>query len=150
MMHICRGCDGTYDTCQPLWAQQRKCCPDCTHTHQPRRIQRRRTKGWRMPEGAIYVGRPTKWGNPWRITPETNHAMPFGRGAVVHHITEDAILGHFAADDAAYWAVQAYRRDLTDELVAAARAELRGHDLVCWCPLDQPCHADVQLELANG
>ena len=29
-------------------------------------------------------------------------------------------------------------------------AFLRGHDLACWCPLDQPCHADVLLELANG
>ena len=31
----------------------------------PIRIQRRRAKGWRMPEGAVYVGRPTKWGNPF-------------------------------------------------------------------------------------
>lgn len=31
----------------------------------PVRIQRKRTKGWRMPEGAVYVGRPTKWGNPF-------------------------------------------------------------------------------------
>jgi hypothetical protein len=29
-------------------------------------------------------------------------------------------------------------------------APLRGHDLACWCPLDQPCHADVLLELANA
>ena len=34
----------------------------------PKRIQRHRTKGWRMPEGAIYVGRPTIWGNPYRVT----------------------------------------------------------------------------------
>ena len=33
----------------------------------PRRIQRRRTKGWRMPEGAVYVGRPSRWGNRWRV-----------------------------------------------------------------------------------
>lgn len=33
----------------------------------PERIQRRRTKGWRLPEGAIYVGRPTKWGNPFTL-----------------------------------------------------------------------------------
>lgn len=26
--------------------------------------------------------------------------------------------------------------------------ELCGKDLACWCPLDQPCHADVLLELA--
>jgi hypothetical protein len=29
------------------------------------------------------------------------------------------------------------------------RAELAGHDLMCWCPDWQPCHADVLLELAN-
>lgn len=33
----------------------------------PQRIQRKRTAGWRMPEGAIYVGRPTKWGNPFQF-----------------------------------------------------------------------------------
>ena len=38
-------------------------------------------------------------------------------------------------------AIPADRPDLTP---------LRGHDLVCWCPLDQPCHADVLLELANA
>lgn len=115
----------------------------------PERIQLRRNKGWRKPEGAIVVARPTKWGNPWRITYETNHSMPFGRGAVVYHTETDAVLGHVRADSAAHWAVQGYRHDLTDELIAAARAELRGHDLACWCPLSAPCHADVLLEIAN-
>src|SRR5581483_2823660 len=31
------------------------------------RIQRSRAKGWRMPAGAIYVGRPTKWGNQFKV-----------------------------------------------------------------------------------
>ena len=33
----------------------------------PQVIKRRRTKGWLMPEGAVFVGRPTKWGNPWVV-----------------------------------------------------------------------------------
>ncbi len=33
----------------------------------PLRIQRMRAKGWRMPDGAIYVGRPSMWGNPFRV-----------------------------------------------------------------------------------
>jgi hypothetical protein len=33
----------------------------------PRRIQIRRTKGWRKPEGAISVARPHKWGNPFKV-----------------------------------------------------------------------------------
>src|SRR5438445_613136 len=33
----------------------------------PVRIQRRRTKGWKMPSNTVYVGRGSKWGNPHRI-----------------------------------------------------------------------------------
>jgi len=39
--------------------------------------------------------------------------------------------------------------DVGAQLAKAARNELAGKDLACWCPLDQPCHADVLLELAN-
>ena len=93
----------------------------------PKRIQRSRSKGWRMPEGAVYVGRPTKWGNPYPV--ECFSSM-------------EQILG-------------LYRRFLLEtpigiELAREARADLRGKDLACWCPLDQPCHADVLLEIANG
>ena len=80
-----------------------------------------------MPEGAIYVGRPTRWGNPFRI------------GA------PDLFSNVSSAEEA----VRLFRA-----LIAAVPDRfdfelLRGHDLVCWCPLDQPCHADVLLELAN-
>lgn len=113
----------------------------------PERIQRKRTKGWRLPPGAVYVGRPTKWGNPYR--PDPCVVMHGSDGEI--HIYEYTI-----AD-----AVQAYRNEITrkydyrwripalptrDQVVA----ELRGKDLACWCPLDQPCHADVLLELANA
>ena len=33
---------------------------------------------------------------------------------------------------------------------AYVREQLRGKNLVCWCALDQPCHADVLLKIANG
>lgn len=33
----------------------------------PERIQRRRAKGFVLPTTAIYVGRPSKWGNPFKI-----------------------------------------------------------------------------------
>jgi len=33
----------------------------------PKRIQRSRAKGWKMPANAIYVGRPTVWGNPYVV-----------------------------------------------------------------------------------
>lgn len=59
-------------------------------------------------------------------------------------------------------AVEMYRRWLTHELNGAGivrpcilttediQRELRGKNLACWCQLDQPCHADVLLEIANG
>lgn len=91
----------------------------------PQRIQRRRVKGWKMPAGAVYVGRPTKWGNPFKIGPSDNDA-----------------------------AVVMYERWLTitpegRQIIAAVKRELRGKDLACWCRLDQECHADVLLRIAN-
>lgn len=118
----------------------------------PERIQLHRTRGWRKPEGAIVVARPSKWGNPYKIVVE-------GRLYVVR--TADSIIGSFDYLDghgtgARHWAVQGYRLHLqrTPELTDALH-ELRGHDLACWCPLEDaggrrlPCHADVLLELAN-
>lgn len=40
------------------------------HTPHPLRVQRKRTKGYRMPSGVVYVGRPTKWGNPYGTVEE--------------------------------------------------------------------------------
>ncbi len=92
----------------------------------PRRVQLRRSKGWRKPPDAVVVARPTRWGNPFRI----------GRGI----------------DRAA--AVAAYRASLLAGDLAISvddvRRELAGRDLACWCPLDVPCHADVLLEVAAG
>lgn len=94
-----------------------------------KRVQRKRTKGWRMPEGATYVGRPGRWGNPHRVG--------------------DYWLGQpMTARDA----VQRFRlmfESFSKEYQAVELEPLRKRDLVCWCPLDQPCHADVLLELAN-
>ena len=103
----------------------------------PRRIQLRRAKGWRKPAGAVVVARPSKWGNPFRV-------------------------GDFIGSpaEARGYAVDAYQqwldgmRDPFDSgqkppTCEAIRRELRGRDLACWCPLDQPCHADVLLRLAN-
>lgn len=103
----------------------------------PQRIQRRRTKGWRMPEGVVYVGRGTKWGNPY----------PAGSMVKLDGDTW-AVLNRESAVDlySLHLEARPYGRQ---SLASQAAAELRGKDLACWCPLDQPCHADVLLELAN-
>lgn len=47
--------------------------------------------------------------------------------------------------------IEAYRPWLMSrpDLMAVARAELTGKDLVCWCT-PRACHADVLLEIANS
>lgn len=114
----------------------------------PRRIQRKRVKGWRMPEGAVYVGRPTKWGNPWLIRPSIEPTEHEGRK--VYHLVHGHSFGLYFREDAAYWAARRYMIEMQDALRYAAREELAGKDLACWCPLNLPCHADVLLEIANG
>lgn len=73
---------------------------------------------------AVVVSRPSVWGNPYPAK------TPAERRVAV-------------AKCAAYIAKQ-------PELRARAKAELRGKNLACWCPLDGPCHADTWLKIANG
>lgn len=108
----------------------------------PVRVQRKRTKGWKMPENTVYVGRPSKWGNAidWRDYEEWypgDFHSEWRRMAA-------SDFGMFLKDRAARGEP---RQDYpsNDQI----RAELAGKNLACWCPLDQACHADVLLELAS-
>lgn len=75
-----------------------------------------------VPSGAVYIGRPSKWGNPFVI----------GRDG-----TRAQVIAKYRA-----WL-------LRNDALMAALPELRGKDLVCWCA-PSPCHGDVLLELANA
>ncbi len=106
---------------------------------QPIRIQRKRTSGWRMPPNTVYVGRPSKWANPYTV-------KEYGRRLALVN----------------------YRSRLNGMRLIGARAygSLRGKNLACWCKLCnahrdgkplgvecpdcEPCHADILLEFANG
>ena len=102
----------------------------------PVRIQRQRTRGWRMPEGVVYVGRPTRWGNPYR-----GNSPVSTRSALVafrYQLTA-ALEDPYGSEPI----------DIEFRIMAERLTDLRGRHLACWCPLDQPCHADVLLELAN-
>lgn len=107
----------------------------------PVRVQRKRAKGWRMPDGAVYVGRPGKWGNPYAVGDES----AFMGANPVMGLDEP-----LTRADAAQLFDMALQGGHLDVSVDDARAELAGKNLACWCRLDQPCHADVLLELANG
>lgn len=112
----------------------------------PERIQRRRAKGWRMPDGAIYVGRGSRWGNPWVVHVHTVGCGPCLMLCPVDIAEDRADAARKYAHAVLYPLAGQTPVPTPDEI----RDELAGHDLACWCPLDQPCHADVLLEIANG
>ena len=113
----------------------------------PRRIQRKRTKGWRMPEGAVYVGRPTKWGNPFQVKRDGQFWTVVDDNEVDYR---EPINGWADRRSAVLKSVRLYLIDVKGKLAPyPPLSELRGRDLACWCPLDAPCHADVLLEIAN-
>lgn len=110
-----------------------------------RRIQRKRTKGWRMPPNCVYVGRPSPHENVWKIGASLNDRMmpwvldaanrcgitigkPMSRSQVVAMFREQ---------------FEANKDSFLSKLLLD---KLRGKTLCCWCRLDQPCHADVLIE----
>jgi hypothetical protein len=100
-----------------------------------------RRKGWRKPEGVIYVGRPTKWGNPFEI------GVHGDRPTVIAMYRRWITTGRVPASvDLDRDELRTRRRRVLDE----APHELRGHPLACWCKLGEACHADVLLEIANA
>lgn len=118
-------------------------------TQIPARGQRKRVKGWTMPEGGLYVGRPTQWGNPWRVKSE-------GRRHVVTHepmgaLSRGVVGSYDTVEEAAARAVAEYRAYLagqSDLWLLGRLKPLYGKVLLCWCPLGQACHVDVLIEFA--
>ena len=88
----------------------------------PKRIVLSRKKGWKMPSNTVKVSRPSKWGNPYTVD-------EYGRQLAVDN----------------------YRRELLGKKLIGALdlSELKGKNLACWCKLDESCHADVLLAMAN-
>jgi len=103
---------------------------------EPKRVQLSRRKGWKMPPNTVSVARPTRWGNPFRVGVHGDaaecvrkfeaHLLPYRHGGSM-----DSFL-------------------LSDANMRAVQNDLRGLDLACWCKLDEPCHADLLLKVANG
>jgi len=124
-------------------------------TDAPRRIQRSRAQGWRLPPNTITVSRPGPWGNPWAVW-----RQPWGDEPGWYASAGGCHDGpHETREAATLAAIRQFRCDLLDPrqdyarrtpMVIDAVKTLRGKNLACWCALDQPCHADVLLEVANG
>lgn len=110
-----------------------------TDNMKPKRIQLRRTKGWRIPPNTVVVARPTKWGNPYKV----GDTLPnfFGPNQPLKLLTRKEVVDLFESVTCRAW-FRVIRPHRNIE-------ELRGKNLACWCPVGEPCHADVLLELAN-
>ena len=96
----------------------------------PVRIQRKRTKGFRLPENTVCVSRPSKWGNPFivGVHGDAQKCVDMYRAALRG---PDPMLTISTSTDPAYV------------------SELRGKNLACWCGIGRPCHADTLIEMAN-
>lgn len=107
----------------------------------PKRIQRKRVKGWTMPPNTVYVGRPANWGNPFPLEVYGDQSIAVYRRWLLGDMSHDEMsrLSHYGDPRVGLGA----RRRLVQP------HELRGKDLACWCKEGAPCHADILLELAN-
>lgn len=103
----------------------------------PQRIQLRRAKGWRMPENTVKVDRTTPWGNPF---------------IVGKHGTRERCVELYRYLMGGYLCLcgNAAEQERARNYVGNNRELLRGKNLACWCPPNQPCHADILLEIVNA
>lgn len=131
----------------------------------PKRIQRSRAAGWRMPAGAVYVGRPSKWGNPISHLDVGGQYPSLTTAEVARLVVRDfmALVRHSELTHPNWRFAGGQRGPVSWTYPSAVeiKRELAGRDLACWCPLerrrpgpglvtiDEACHADVLLALAN-
>ncbi len=123
---------------------------------QPVRVQLSRKKGWKMPENTVKVSRPGRWGNPFPVDHEGTSMHCLSLGLDMEDRTDRATA---AVDLFRAWVCGGKVNELVATflpcfgeapLVRHIQRDLRGKNLACWCRPDQPCRADVLLELANS
>jgi len=109
-----------------------------------RRLQRSRRKGYRLPIGAIYVGRPTIWGNPFDAR-HGGHA----RCTILHKQWLDGHIGDLMLENMGFCGAEIDALHRKRERVLTRLYSLAGQNLACWCPLTSAwCHAETYLARA--
>lgn len=111
---------------------------------EPIRIQRRRTKGWRLPPNTVCVDRSTDFGNPFTVAAahEAGHA-----GKRLPEFVVSCFDAWLHGDRSEWMGAES---DAAAEMILSRLPELRGKNLACYCKPGSPCHADVLLRLANA
>lgn len=120
----------------------------------PKRIRLSRAKGWRKPEGAVVVSRPSRWGNPYIVHTHNDRCDADEATCPVW----GSELGYREYRETHQGAVTAFRHLFEFPMIGDPfypdtdyiREHLAGCDLCCWCAPDEPCHADALLEIANA
>lgn len=120
----------------------------------PVRIQRKRVKGWKMPENTVCVTRGTDFGNPFRV----GHHYKWGG---LRKTGIDALMIYMEAyhwdtgfitikdnKQAVEW-FETYIEKRGESFLAKIKEKLAGKNLACFCKDGEICHADVLLKLAN-
>lgn len=125
----------------------------------PIRIQRKRTKGWTMPENTVSVTRPGPYGNPFKIG---HHYKKYDPGAGIprmgmRFIYTEAFEGY---QDKTYTTIKTVEESIEwykwylstygEDFIKKIKEKLAGKNLMCWCRVGDPCHADLLLELVNS
>jgi hypothetical protein len=100
------------------------------------RLRLSRAKGFRLPDDAVSVARPTKWGNPFVVGRD-------GSAADCVRLYGMLLGGLLCMSCAAPVAAQ----KATIETIERDWIELVGKRLACWCQIGRPCHADVLGEI---
>jgi hypothetical protein len=120
----------------------------------PMRVQRKRTKGYRLPPNTVCVTRPGPFGNRFRSSRDVRGSN--GRAVEAFRLylrrrwtgLERELLkgGNDPVVVALAIAALEIRRDQLDEHLS----KLRGRNLACYCVPGAPCHGDVLLSYVNG
>lgn len=121
----------------------------------PVRVQRKRTKGWKMPTNTVYVGRGTKWGNPYKVVENMVYEKDGAWELKVNCANEEEAKKTCLELYTNYLLPYKHGDDLdlfffSNSMYELIKLELKGKNLACFCPLSEPCHADILLRLANG
>ncbi len=83
-----------------------------------KRVQHKRGK--KLPPNTKSVARPSRWGNPWKVSDDYSLELVLKMYELWLNIALQS------EPDFLY--------------------PLKGYDLACYCSLDQACHADILLE----
>ena len=115
------------------------------HRPHPLRFQRRRTRGWRLPERGASLARPHPLGNPYLVCHDRGTWYVLGRDLPSRRVE---CVDELAARKLA---VHLYETNAHIALTIARLADsLRGRPLGCWCALELPCHVDWVLAAVNA